>query len=195
MGKEGREIDPKLVRALGHPLRVQILRALSEGPSSPKQISDSLGEKLSNVSYHTKVLRELDCIELVRTRPARGAVEHIYRTKPKASLGSVSWQQVPAPLRGEVAAAALDALMARAVAALESGAFQGREGSSVIWFPLTVDETGWSEIRRVLGNIEGRFRTVAEKSQERLADSDSGIPVVVAVAAFEAAGHREAEGA
>jgi DNA-binding transcriptional ArsR family regulator len=195
MGKEDREVDPKLVRALGHPLRVQILRLLSEGPSSPKQMSDSLGEALSNVSYHTKVLLELDCIELVKTRPARGAVEHIYRAKPKATLGSSGWQQVPPTLRGEVAAAALDAFTSRAVAALESGTFQEREGSSVSWFPLTVDETGWAEIRRVLGNIENRFRAVAEKSQERLGDSDPGLPVVVAVAAFGAAGSREAEGA
>jgi DNA-binding transcriptional ArsR family regulator len=43
---EGGEFDQKMVRALAHPLRVEILRQLEEGPSSPKRISDRIGEKL-----------------------------------------------------------------------------------------------------------------------------------------------------
>lgn len=85
MGNRGEQLDQDLVRALAHPLRLQILQALGNGPSSPKQISDLLGERLSNVSYHVRVLDKCNCIQLVETRPARGALEHIYRVKPQLS--------------------------------------------------------------------------------------------------------------
>ncbi len=85
MGKQGDEADQDLARAFAHPLRIQILQILGNGPSSPKQISDLLGEPLSNVSYHARVLSKCNCIQLIETRPARGAVEHIYQVKPHAA--------------------------------------------------------------------------------------------------------------
>ncbi len=33
-------------------------------------------ESLPLVSYHVRILRELSCLELVRTTPRRGAIEH-----------------------------------------------------------------------------------------------------------------------
>lgn len=71
-----------LLVALGHPVRRQILRALSGGeqPASPRQVSAQLDETLSNVSYHFRVLAETGVIELVSTRPVRGSTEHFYGT-------------------------------------------------------------------------------------------------------------------
>jgi DNA-binding transcriptional ArsR family regulator len=73
------QIDLGLVKALTHELRVEILVILGERTASPKELSDALDEGLSQVSYHVKVLREYECIELVDTKPRRGAVEHYYR--------------------------------------------------------------------------------------------------------------------
>jgi DNA-binding transcriptional ArsR family regulator len=184
-GKDG-EVDQALVRALAHPLRVQILREMEKGPLSPKQLSVLLAEPLGNVSYHTKVLLDCDCIELVSTQPRRGAVEHFYRARPDASIGSRSWLKVPPSLRGDMAAEAIDGLTTRAIAALSAGTFQDREGSAVSWSPLTVDEPGWKEITAILEGVESQFKAVADRSAERLASSSDGFPVVVAVAAFEA---------
>lgn len=67
-------------RAL-HPTKVAILEYLdADEPAvlSPKQMSDALGIPLGDVSYHVKGLVDLGVIELVRTRPVRGAVEHFY---------------------------------------------------------------------------------------------------------------------
>jgi DNA-binding transcriptional ArsR family regulator len=69
-------------RALDHPLRADILRILSEEPTSPNALSSVLGESLGNVAYHTRVLLEYDCIELVCARPVGGTVEHVYKAKP-----------------------------------------------------------------------------------------------------------------
>jgi DNA-binding transcriptional ArsR family regulator len=71
-----------MVRALGHPLRQRILDLLNErGENSPVQIARAFGERLGNIAYHCGVLEECGAIELSRTAPARGAVEHFYRAR------------------------------------------------------------------------------------------------------------------
>lgn len=195
MGKkdEGRDVDRQMVRALAHPLRVEILRLLEEGPSGPKRLADRMGERLGNVSYHMKVLITCDCIELVETIPQRGAVEHIYKLKSQGAIGSRTWKAVPPSLRTHYAGTALANFTTRAVEALDAGTAESREGSGVTWLPLNVDEQGWRELQRVLGNVEERFRAVADKSAERMESSREGIPVIVAVAAFEIASGKDVD--
>ncbi|HXQ88218.1 MAG TPA: winged helix-turn-helix domain-containing protein [Solirubrobacterales bacterium] len=189
---EDGEIDQQLVRAIGHPLRVEILRLLEDGPSGPKRLSDRIGEPLGNVSYHMKVLRRYDCIELVETIPARGAVEHIYKLKSRGTIGSRTWKEVPPALRTHYAGSAFASFANRAVEALDAGTVETREGSGVTWLSLNVDEQGWKELRKVMGNVEDRFRAVADRCAERMEAPRDGIPVIVAVAAFEAASGSDA---
>jgi DNA-binding transcriptional ArsR family regulator len=193
MGKKGERgnFDQQMVRALAHPLRVEIVRQLEKGPSGPKRLSDRLGETLGNVSYHTRVLHKCDLIELVETVPRRGAVEHIYKLKSYGAIGSRTWKAVPPSLRAHYAGSALADFTTRAVEALDAGTMESREGSGVTWLPLNVDEQGWNELRRVLDNVEKRFRSVADKSAERMEAPRDGIPVIVAVAAFEIASGKD----
>lgn len=188
----GGEVDQQIVRALAHPLRVEILRLLEKGPNSPSQISDVLDERLGNVTYHVKVLVQCGCIELYETRPVRGAVEHFYKMKPQGAIGSGAWKVAPPALRTYWAGSALAGFTSRAIEALDAGTVEGREGSGITWLPLNVDETGWKELRRILGGVEERFRAVGEKSAERLESPRDGIPVIVAVAAFEIGGQKDA---
>lgn len=185
-GKEG-EIDQNLVRALAHPLRVEILRMLEEGLSGPKRIADRLSESLGNVSYHFRVLDECGCLELVETIPARGAVEHIYKLTLQGTIGSSRWKSVPPALRTSFVGNALAGFTERAIEALEAGTTESRQESGITWLPLVVDEQGWKEMGQVLGKVEERFRNVAENSAERMENPTDGLPVIVAVAAFELA--------
>lgn len=72
-------IDPRLAKALSSPLRADALALIGEGTNSPKLIAAKLDVDLRTVAYHVRVLRRLGCIELVETRPKRGATEHVYR--------------------------------------------------------------------------------------------------------------------
>jgi len=75
-----RVIDQRLVKAVAHPLRVEILETMvSHGELSPAQIAKKLDRPPGNVSYHVNVLRDCEVLELVRTEPRRGALEHYYR--------------------------------------------------------------------------------------------------------------------
>ena len=74
-----RSIDPRLAKALSNDVRAQALELLSNGAWSPKAIAAELGLDVRGVAYHVRVLKKLGCIELVETRPRRGAIEHVYR--------------------------------------------------------------------------------------------------------------------
>jgi DNA-binding transcriptional ArsR family regulator len=80
-----RRKEENLLTALGHPLRREILRAMADGkPVSPRELSETLRQPLSNVSYHVRALVQNEAVKLVRTRPARGSIQHFYRSTVQA---------------------------------------------------------------------------------------------------------------
>jgi DNA-binding transcriptional ArsR family regulator len=72
--------DQRLLVALRHPMRRQVLRVLQDHePFSPRQIADELHEPLPNISYHVSVLKQEGAVELVNTEPAHGPIQHFYK--------------------------------------------------------------------------------------------------------------------
>jgi DNA-binding transcriptional ArsR family regulator len=79
MASLNRSDDHDLLVALRHPMRRDILRAMAgEKAISPRQISATLQQPLSNVSYHVRVLCECGAVALVSTKPVRGSMQHFY---------------------------------------------------------------------------------------------------------------------
>jgi DNA-binding transcriptional ArsR family regulator len=75
-----RSDDNDLLVALRHPLRRDILRKMvGEEAISPREVAASLGQPLSNVSYHVRVLADCGAIALVGTKAVRGSMQHFYR--------------------------------------------------------------------------------------------------------------------
>lgn len=180
-------LDPHLVRALAHPLRVQILEILNERRASPNELMEILGFPLGNVAYHTRVLEKCDCIELVATERRRGAVEHYFRAKPRSYIGHQDWRKVPRSVRNEVSGAALEAFLDRAFDALEAGTIDDREDTTLCWTTMAVDRDGWTQAAEVLTEAMARLQAVHEESRARLEISgEQGTPMVTGLAAFEA---------
>lgn len=71
--------DPRMEKALAHPLRAKALPLFGERPMSPSEVARRLGVDIASLAYHVRMLRRLGCIELVETKQRRGAVEHFYR--------------------------------------------------------------------------------------------------------------------
>ena len=85
MARDGRSKENRLLVALQHPTRRRILRLMSgEEPLSPLELSHTLDQPLSNVSYHVRVLADCDAAALVRTKPVRGSTQHFYRSAVEA---------------------------------------------------------------------------------------------------------------
>src|SRR6266496_1651500 len=113
--------DPRVVKALAHPLRIRILSMLDEGVMSPSEISETLDIAIGNVSYHVRQLAELGLIKLVRETPRRGAVEHHYTAEARPLITDKAWREVPEIVRQAMVGAALE----EASAAVNSAALTG----------------------------------------------------------------------
>lgn len=81
MRTEGRPHTNDMFTALAHPVRRQILRRLikAKGELSPRQLASELGEPLSALSYHVRVLAECEAVRLRRTKQVRGSTQHFYK--------------------------------------------------------------------------------------------------------------------
>jgi DNA-binding transcriptional ArsR family regulator len=93
------EPDLRLIRTLAHPLRHRILQALNLRVASPSELAEELDVPLPNVAYHVKVLARNDAIELVKTEPVRGALEHFYRATMRPWWTDDVWAELPVSTR------------------------------------------------------------------------------------------------
>src|SRR6201989_556502 len=99
----GETAEARIAKALAHPLRARILQRLGERVASPGDLALELGAPLGVVSYHVRMLRDYDCVELVRTEPRRGALQHFYKATARPNLDEDQWRTLPAGLRKELA--------------------------------------------------------------------------------------------
>lgn len=188
-GRSDIRIDQELVKALSHPIRVEILETLQGRVASPTELSHEMNESLGVISYHANTLVKCGCLELVHTEPRRGAVEHFFGVTPRSFIGQQDWRSVPLAIRSGITSAALDSFIKAASAALEAVTIEGREDTTLTWMPVTVDEPGWREIVEILAEASQRVSAVHTRSAERLAGTE-GNSIVVGFAAFEASQQR-----
>jgi DNA-binding transcriptional ArsR family regulator len=173
-------LDERVAKALSHRLRRRILKRLSEhGVASPSELADALGEPLGNVSYHVRVLRELDCLELVRTEPRRGALEHFYRGRMSPWLNDEQWAQLPATFRRKTLARTLSEILEAAAGAGRQGGFDGPD-SHVSRIELAVDEAGSLEIAALLDETREAALRIHSASASRRAERGLDAPPRIA---------------
>jgi DNA-binding transcriptional ArsR family regulator len=166
--------DPRLVKALAHPLRVQILTVLEERVASPSDLAEELGAPLGNVSYHVRTLSELGLLKLVRRRTRRGAVEHYYRATGRATVSDKAWSQVPSVVRRSMVGVALEQAIEQAVAAAGSGGFESDE-TSVTRHSVALDDDGVRELAAVLAQLHEQVAAIEKGSAARI-EKDGAAP-------------------
>jgi hypothetical protein len=90
MERKSKNGDEALHSAFAHPLRRDILKFCLEAkePLSPKALSVRANHRLSNVSYHVRVLAECGALEIVAEQPVRGSTEHFYEVTPLVKKSS-----------------------------------------------------------------------------------------------------------
>lgn len=184
--KKNTGVDQKLVKALAHPLRVEILTILNERMASPNELSKELDEGLSQVSYHVKVLKDFECIEMVKTEPRRGAVEHYYRATSRAYLTDRDWRTLPDSIKPGMSASGLKMLIDDVVAAINGGTFNARDDVHMSRTPGVVDQQGWEDSAELINETLERVIDIHAESAKRLAKSgEEGIPIATIMVNFE----------
>jgi DNA-binding transcriptional ArsR family regulator len=180
-------LDESLIKALAHPLRWRIVEAVVErGEASPVQLARLLDEPLATVSHHTRVLRDHGCIELTRTEPRRGAVEHYYRAVMPAFFDDEQWRQMPIMLRRGIAGQIFRRIVEEAAAAGALGAFDA-PGAHVDRMVLELDDAGWEELSALLTDVLKRAQAIQERSDARRGEDDPPRTSEIALMHFELA--------
>jgi DNA-binding transcriptional ArsR family regulator len=159
--------DPRIVKALAHPVRMRILARLNEEVLSPVELAEEMGDEVSLalVSYHVKTLRHLGCIELVKRKPVRGALQHFYRATRRAYLSEEDWAQIPLDRRQAITGAVLQDAVSDALEALQTGDMDRRDDRHVTFTTLNLDERAWEELNGLLDQvIEDALRLQAESA-------------------------------
>ncbi len=180
-------IDQRLMKALSHPLRVQILTLINERPWSPNEISKELDEGLSQVSYHVKVLKDFKCIELVKTEPRRGAVEHYYSATERIIVPEGMSAELPKSSRLELLARIIHDAERDIHAALKQGTFYERDDFHADWVPMDLDDQGCRDLHARADEFLDDILKIGGEATNRIAEGADAIPVSVALFGFVAA--------
>lgn len=167
-------VNPRFVKALGHMVRQYSLMHAVRHEISPKEISDLLGEEVSNVSYHFTVLRdECDLIEETRQERRRGSIEHYYRATVKTLLPAKAFRGLERGLRTAVAACMADDLLDDLARALEAGKLGGKD-DHVTRVPLNLDQEGERNVSAIAQRAKQEAEDEQQKAADRMAAGDAG---------------------
>ena len=167
-------VDSRLAKALAHPLRVQLLAALNQGVASPNELAKKLGEPLTNVSYHVRMLHDLGTIELVDTEPRRGALEHYYRAVMRPFFGERDWKKLPKNARNSISDAVLQLVWDDASSAIKDGLFDERDDRHLSRSVLALDERGWEDLHELLAETLDRAMQIQADSASRASKEEDG---------------------
>src|SRR3954452_22601005 len=145
----GETSEARIAKALAHPLRARILQRLGEGGAGPRDLAVELDAPLGVVSYHVRMLRDYDCVELVRTEPRRGALQHFYRATARPNLDDAQWRTLPSQLRRELAGETIQEVVGDLASAADAGALDDAE-LVVTRTLLELDDKAFKKLNKLL---------------------------------------------
>lgn len=174
------------IKAMNHPVRAAVLSILAERTCSPAEMARELDEDLSNVSYHTKQLVELECAELVSTRPVRGALEHFYRATERSMLEYEEWDQLDPSIAGHFLAEIIEKMVDDFVIASRAKTIGENVDFQLTRTPLLLDQEGLKEALEIHERTRHELVDIATRSAERMIESgEAGINVSSSQACFK----------
>jgi DNA-binding transcriptional ArsR family regulator len=166
--------DPRLIKALAHPLRVRILSILeTRDIASPNELSEQLGVSLGVMSYHVRRLHALGFLELVKRTPRRGAIEHHYRAKARPRVTDHGWAETPSIVKRAMVGATLEGITGYINTAAAQGGFD-RGDAHLSRTVLALDDAGWAQLTREMAKWMERVEQIEAESLARIGDSPGG---------------------
>ncbi len=176
----------RLMKAMSHPLRASILRVLNERTASPAELARELDDHLHNVSYHTKRLEQLGCIELVKERHVRGAVEHFYRATTRALVDSSDWEALDPVIKEDLVGESMQQILDDFVTSARAKLVGSDKEFWLTRTPMVLDDEGLKEALAIHARAFEELQEVEARSAERLLkEKGTGRPVSSSQALFK----------
>ncbi len=179
-------LKERVIKALAHPLRVEILDLMNDGEWSPRELEMELEDNLGKVSYHVTVLRDFDLVGMTKTEPRRGAVEHFYRAKERAFVPAGMASRIPKSAQKIIGNDLLQKIDKDVASSLKSGRFFERDDWHISWTPVDVDGEGRREAEEladefVEGMLEIQARTANRRAEGKSDDQHHSTSAAVLV--------------
>src|SRR3954447_17493685 len=178
----GETSEARIAKALAHPLRARILQRLGERVASPGDLAVELDAPLGVVSYHVRMLRDYDCVELVRTEPRRGALQHFYKATARPNLDDAQWRTLPSQLRRELAGETIQEVVGDLATAADAGTLEDAD-IVLTRTPLELDEKAFKKLNKLLVKTQEQALAIAADSAAR-GDGASTAPIATELAVF-----------
>lgn len=128
---------------------------------------------VGRVSHHVRTLAAIGAIELVRTRPRRGAVEHFYRAAVPAWFSDADWASLPRSARQAIGGQNVEQVLGH----LATASF-GHPRAHLSFVPLELDEKGMEELAELLHATLEKAYEVEARSAERGASLSTELVVM-----------------
>lgn len=178
-------LDTRLAKALNHSTRTQILAILNDRCASPSELAELLDIDLGNVSYHCKVLREQDCVEVVGKEQVRGAMKTYYRATTRMLLDTEDWGKLSKETRTGISLNAVAETVERASAALEAGTFDARTDRAVVNLKWDADQQMWDEAQSVLLDAYERLSEIEAGAANRKTPTGATFPMTISLLGYQ----------
>ncbi len=183
-------VDQRVIKAMGHPLRVEILAILNDRMASPNELSKELEEGLSQVSYHIKVLKDFEMIEMVKTEPRRGAIEHYYRASTKVFIPVWVMKLMPKSAQRHMFSDVLADVEQDVGTSLETGTFDKRPDWVVGRDPRILDGEAREDAEELAAEFFERYEQLEVESDRRRQNGEGdgeSIPTTAVMLVFGSA--------
>lgn len=179
--------EEDMYKALGHPLRREILAYLIEhSTGSPSEMAKKIDAPLPDISHHAKQLVRYGAAELVEERPTRrGSAERVYRPTARVIISTEEVEEMSVVDRQVFAGQIVQKMCDDLREGFQLGSFARRSDWNLSRTLLDVDEEGLQRLLRLQERVEEEmFEIQAESVGRRVESQDPPIRVSVSQLCF-----------
>lgn len=101
-------LSPSQIKALSHPTRVAILRALMHTPSTLSQLGEQFETSPAHIRHHLKVLQDCNLVEPDPDHPLQNHLEKYYRASPSALIAQLAIRPEASSSRRDLTISSMD---------------------------------------------------------------------------------------
>lgn len=184
----GERVDPRLVKAISNPLRVEILVECSLAPISQSEFRTRQGNRHSAqlISHHFDVLVELGTIRVAFTRRIKGSKVNYYEATARALFSEEDFVHLPEALKGSFSALICSTFQENVHESLLASVFDSYAERHASWSPLRLDLIGFLKLCGRLDEIFCSLNAEQEAAMERMQRSgERPMHVTVGMFGFE----------
>ncbi len=145
---------------------------------SPAELTRALHADLRDVSYHVRRLEALECAELVRTRPVRGALEHFYRATERHLVDTDEFEELDPIAADDLVCNSFQRVIDDFVASRKAKMVGFDRNFHLTRTPQILDEEGFEEAMEIYERHRLEMAEIERRSAERRDETGSpGVPV------------------